>query len=318
VTLNAVIFIDANQYLELYRIVSGKKLLPAVQEQKDNILVTAQVVDEVNRNKVRVAASLLAEEIKKLELSGVAVPAHLLSDEKGRVKLMSNQLENTRKQVKDTREEFKKLTHDVLEQVSQSKDEMSKGLAELFDRAVSPTEDELNRAWKRKEHGNPPGKRDDPLGDELSWEQILSRCKDKPKLWIITKDSDYGTVHADIMFLNAALHQDLALLYRSEPEVFCFDNIDDGLRHFASTTGAKAEKLPTPEEAEEIKKEQEALPPPGWLTSFDDSGQITVRLQDSFRTRDAARLMAAWGAQGNSEVVIVPPGANGPNKDSRD
>jgi hypothetical protein len=121
------------------------------------------------------------------------------------------------------------------QRVSRSKDDVSKVLADIFSKAVRPNDGEIERAWARKQRGNPPGKRDDPLGDELSWEQILSHCKDKPRLWIITNDSDYGTVHADKVFLNAALYQELAQMYQSEPTVSCFHIFADGISHFART-----------------------------------------------------------------------------------
>jgi len=310
VSVKGVLFIDANQYLDLYRIVSGKKLLAALQEQRVYILVTAQVVDEVHRQKVKVTASFLADSLKKLELNSIAVPDHLLSTVDDRVVRIREQLQKIREKVEETKEEFKKLTHDLLEQVSQSKDEVSKVLAGVFSQAVAPSEDELQRARARKERGNPPGKKSDPLGDQLSWEQILSRCQDKPRLWIITKDSDYGTKHDGEMFLNAALYQELARLYLSEPRVFCFDNITDGLKHFAGTTGAKAENLPTPEETEQIKKEQESLPPLDWLTNYDDSALIAI--QSAYRMRDSTLLRAALA---NQEEVFLPSAAKEADKD---
>ena len=312
-SVKGVLFIDANQYLNLYRIVSGKKLLAALQEQQAHILVTAQVVDEVHRQKVKVTASFLADSVKKLELHSIAVPDHLLSTVDDRVVHIRDQLQKIREKVNETKEEFKKLTHDLLEQVSQSKDEVSKVLAGLFSQAVAPNEGELQRARARKERGNPPGKKSDPLGDELSWEQILSQCQDKPRLWIITKDSDYGTEHEGKIFLNAALYQELARLYQSEPAVFCFDNIADGLKHFADTTGAKAEKLPTPEETEQIKKEQESLPPLGWLTNYDDSAPIAI--QSAYRMRDSTLLRVALGSQVISEEVFPPSAAKEADKD---
>jgi PIN domain len=307
VSVKGLIFIDANQYLNLYAIPSGKILLAALQEQRGHILVTTQVVDEVHRNKVKVTASFLNNQFKKFELDSIAVPVHLLGNANDRVARMGEQLEKTRRKVKETEEEFKRLTYDVLEQVSQSKDEMSKGLATLFARAVPPNEDELRRARARRERGNPPGKQDDPLGDQLSWEQILSHCEDKPRLWIITTDSDYGSVYAGKMFLNAALYQDLVSLYQSDPEVFCFDDIDKGLRHFVNTTGAKAEKLPTPEETEQIKKEQESLRPNGWLINYDDAGHIFLQIYDAHGMRDSTPLRAVLAMQVNSEEVIPPP-----------
>jgi hypothetical protein len=47
-------------------------------------------------------------------------------------------------------------------------------------------------------------------------------------------------------------------------EVFCFNDIIDGIQHFVKTTKVKAERLPTPDEKELIKKEKESLPPLEW------------------------------------------------------
>jgi hypothetical protein len=49
------IFIDTNQYLTLYNVVQGKTLLNALIEQQDHIFVTAQVVSEVERGKLKIA-----------------------------------------------------------------------------------------------------------------------------------------------------------------------------------------------------------------------------------------------------------------------
>lgn len=312
-SIKGMLFIDANQYLDLYRMVGAKNLLAALEEQRDHIFVTAQVVDEVHREKVKVAASFMADQLKKLELNSIAVPDHLLSTMDNRVGRMHQQLREIREKVQETKEEFRKLTHDLLEQISKSNDEVSKALTGVFSQAVAPNEGELQRARARKERGNPPGKKTGPLGDQLSWEQILSQCQDKRRLWIITRDSDYATKHEGKMFLNAALYQELSQLYQSEPEVFCFDNIAEGLQHFADTTRIRAEKLPTSEETEQIKKEQESLPPVGWLTNYDDAAQIAI--QNLYRMRYSAVLSAALASQIASEEGFPPPKANEAGKD---
>src|SRR5262249_3859964 len=54
------------------------------------------------------------------------------------------------------------------------------GLAEeLRAIRVPHTDEELQRAENRKARGIPPGKKDDPMGDELNWEQLLSFIKAK-------------------------------------------------------------------------------------------------------------------------------------------
>jgi PIN domain len=275
-----VLFIDANQYLDLYRMVSGKKILAALEEQKDYIFVTSQVVHEVSRNKVKVAASFLANETKKIELSAMAVPDHMLSTSDDSVKTLGNRLHELHGEVTKVKDAFQKLTQDLLEQVSQSKDDVSKALTVIFSKADVPNAEELRRAKERKLLGNPPGKNNDPLGDQVSWEQILTKCKNKPSVWIITKDSDYATKYESKMFLNALLYDELTLLYQRQPEVFCFDNIADGLKHFSETTSVKAEKLPTPTETEQIKKEQDSLPPLGRL--IDSSGAANAFVSPKF------------------------------------
>jgi hypothetical protein len=150
----------------------------------------------------------------------------------------------------------------------------------------------------RRELGNPPGKKGDPLGDQLSWEQILTQFKEKKSLWIITRDSDYAVEYGGKVFLNAALYQDLVQLAPT-PDVFCFNNVPDGIRHFAEVTNVKAEALPTPEETEQIKKEQESLPRMDWLPI----GQ-NVRI---WNPADYSRAAAFFNlTYGSSPAVLIP------------
>jgi hypothetical protein len=67
-------------------------------------------------------------------------------------------------------------------------------------------------------------------------------------------------------YVTYALYKNLAELRQPATDVRCFDNIPDGIKDFADTAHVKAEKLPSPEETEQIKKEQEALPRIDWMT----------------------------------------------------
>src|ERR1700722_2886904 len=111
-----VLFIDANQYLDLYRMIRGKQLLAVLEEQKEYIFVTSQVVQEVNRNKVKVTAAFLADQSKKIELSAMAVPDHMLSATDDTVERMGERLRKVREDVTKLRDDFRKLTRDLLEQ----------------------------------------------------------------------------------------------------------------------------------------------------------------------------------------------------------
>jgi hypothetical protein len=153
----------------------------------------------------------------------------------------------------------------IMEQISRSADEVSNALAPIFAKAVPHSLDELRRARDRRELGNPPGKSDGPIGDQLTWEQILLHFKGKKRLWIISRDGDYGTVYDGKGFLNRFLYDELCKVANA-PEAYLFEDTVEGIKHFLDTTGVKAEKRLTPEETSEIKKEEKALPPLDWLS----------------------------------------------------
>jgi hypothetical protein len=161
--------------------------------------------------------------------------------------------------IKGMNAEIDALILDLMEQISFSKDEVSKALSLIFANAVPHSSEELERARNRRELGNPPGKTTNPIGDQLSWEQILTQFKDKKRLWIISRDGDYGTPYSGKRFLNRFLYDELCKI-APDPEIYLFEDIAEGINHFVDTTGVKAEQRLTPEEVEEIKREEKALP----------------------------------------------------------
>ena len=97
-----------------------------------------------------------------------------------------------RQNIKNSAAELTTLAADVLSEISRSEDDVSERLSRLFDKANSPQPDQMERARARKERGNPPGNQDDPLGDQITWEQLLTYSKGIKQLWIITDNRDYG------------------------------------------------------------------------------------------------------------------------------
>lgn len=283
---DATIFIDANQYLDLYALRAPKKrLLDLLMAQQEYIFVTSQVVDEVQRNKVARVATQLGELLEKLP-TWTKVPGLL-------VKLSEEEFKGIKKKL--TKKKVVTAAVSILQQISKSEDELSKTLHKLFSRAHPHTPDELQRARDRKERGNPPGK-GNKIGDELSWEQLLNHYNDESKLWIITNDPDFCTRSGSQSILNAFLHKEL-LQRNARIKVFCFNNLAEGLEHFTDTTGENREKRIPPEEVEEIKKEQESLPPMGWLPI----GQ-NMPMWNNYYSRPAAFNML----YGSSPAVLIP------------
>jgi hypothetical protein len=77
--MGVAIFIDTNQYLKLYGVMSGKELLEALEEQKKYIFVSRQIVDEVMRNKLSCAEKFLSTQFKQIDETLAVVPDHLLA-----------------------------------------------------------------------------------------------------------------------------------------------------------------------------------------------------------------------------------------------
>src|SRR5437867_8007875 len=158
--IGASIFIDANLYLPLYVIMEGKKLLDLLKEQKDYIFVTVQIVEEVQRNKLRVVEDFLTIQFEQLKKSrSFNLPDYIF--EGTDAKLRGSLRDIGKKQIKT---DLMNAAIQALQRISRSEDEISKALDVLFSKAILSTDDEIQRARERRERGNPPGKKADPLG----------------------------------------------------------------------------------------------------------------------------------------------------------
>ena len=264
----ASLFIDTNQYLKLYMADKGKKkLLQLLKENQQYIFITQQIVDEIQRNKLRQAKSFLntmTQAVKQLKLPTFDSPEHLIGRSDSIAVSLYKKFVSIQEQVREIEEELQKESFQILQQISSSEDEVSKVFAELFDKVAAPSTEELQRARERKERGNPPGKPNDPLGDQISWEQLLSHSKSKSKLWIVSEDSDYSIEHRGKRFLNSLLQQDISRARQSGLEVFCFGNLLKAIEDFESKTGIKSATQLTEQESREIKEELDSLPPFGF------------------------------------------------------
>jgi hypothetical protein len=267
---DSLLFIDSNKYLDLYRMgKKGKKLLKQLEQQVDHIFVTQQVVREVQRNKIRVAADFLQQQCKELKIQTFGLPDHLSNTYTDQRKNISEQMTDLTTKIRGVNAEVDAWGLNIMEQISHSEDEVSKALSAIFANAVCHSSEELQRAKERKEFGNPPGKGANPIGDQLNWEQILTHFNGKKRLWIISRDSDYGTTYAGKGFLNGFLYDELCTI-ASEPEVYLFEDLVNGIEDFVDKTGVEAEQRLAPEEAEEIERVEKSLPPNDTLRTILD------------------------------------------------
>ncbi len=176
----AILFIDANQYIELYGLEKRKRVLSLLEAQREYIFVTSQIADEVQRRKVQAAASYLADALKKLP-SWSGIPQRLLDLADESSAALKKAINDYSKAQDEANKAVKHAVAETLERISRSEDELSGVLNKIFSSAHQNTKDELERARARKERGNPPGK-GNKLGDEITWEPLLSHYQGESKL----------------------------------------------------------------------------------------------------------------------------------------
>jgi PIN domain len=255
---DTLLFIDTNKYLDLYRRDNIKNLLAILNEQVNNIFVTQQIVDEVHRNKLTVAANFLREKQNKFTPVQVIASDLLapLDSEEGNQ--FQTKLKNILKEYALIKVDFDNLANNLLSKIQLSSDEVSIVLSPIFANAKKHTSKEMQKAKDRKELGNPPGKKNDPIGDQLNWEQILTQFEGKKHLVIISSDCDFGTEYNKIFYLNQYLRDELCKV-ATNPDVYIHDSIKDGIKKYIEITNLNSEIRLTPEEAEAIENEERSL-----------------------------------------------------------
>lgn len=255
------IFIDSNIYLNFFDSNKPelKKLLDSLLEIKESLFIGSQIVNEVNRNKLDVAHRSLSNHFNNLSniKKTINLPEHLEMESTNLQKWNSQSKEIYQKNQKLSKE-LEDIIHKTLEEIMCSSDKVSHTFRLLFEGALEASEHEILAGRYRREVGNPPGKPNDPLGDQVSWEQFKNCSRDSENIWIITKDTDYYTAFKNKRYLNSFLYDELvkANTNIATPSIFCFETLAEGLKHFNENSLEKIDKLPTEEELKIITEEE--------------------------------------------------------------
>jgi hypothetical protein len=250
------IFIDANIYLDFYILGQPKyqKLLPTLVAAKNDIFVSKQIVDEVRRNKCKKfllhAEQFYATLPKKFNLPSFTPTGGTAA------KKWSKRISDLEKELIACASDYENSISAVAKSISTSTDRVSKELEKLFKNAATPTAIQLERARLRKELGNPPGKRSDPLGDQLSWEQFLDLLKQGEKISIITRDSDYFDIVFGEVRLKAPLETEVREKIGRRGDIYCFTDLIAGLTHASKHGNSAVKNLPNKNQEKEIRREQ--------------------------------------------------------------
>ena len=251
-----MIFIDTNIYLRFFdsNQKQFKKLLNQLLKIDKDLFVTNQIVDEVERNKLSVFEKSITNYKSKIKIESIILPEHFAMDSNNFDILNWNkkreELENQNMLLS---EELEAIFTENLLKISSSSDSVSLKLKSIFKNKIKESEVEYLKAKKRKEIGNPPGKHNDTLGDQITWEQFLNKIQMAEEAWIISNDFDYFTLYNKRIYLNAFLYSEL-LNKNPNIKINCFSMLSDGLKSYFEKT--HQENFIRKDELEEIKREE--------------------------------------------------------------
>lgn len=182
------IYLDTNIYLSFFRFSDDdleelEKLVVLMENNKIIVLLPEQTENEYFRNR----EALVSRAIKELEainpLANIPNPARGYDEFKELQdigKSYNNLLKKLIKNIKQDQRKYK-LKADLL-------------IQKIFklSKKIVMTNEIYNRAYKRVNLGNPPGKKNS-ICDAVNWESLLSISDTIDKLYFISNDSDYAS-----------------------------------------------------------------------------------------------------------------------------
>lgn len=258
---NNLIFIDANVYLRFYDS-SGHKfklLLKTLIELKENVFVTEQICSEVQRNKLSVAMKSFLANSKSLGIEKTTLPEHLDNEEDENLKRWNDSRNNIIQEENKLKKAYSKIVSSTLQSIMTSDDNVSKALSTIFSSSQSASATEMVAARLRKELGNPPGKPSDPLGDQLTWEQFLTKYSAQ-EVWFITADRDYLTEYSGNYYLNPYLYNELKIKSgNTSPKIHLFESLVGAINHYRDNIDKKINNFPSNIDLKEIRSEEEKI-----------------------------------------------------------
>ncbi|MBI3410977.1 MAG: DUF4935 domain-containing protein [Planctomycetes bacterium] len=270
----ARIYPDTNRFVDFYR-TSHEKIvvLDELLKIAGSIVLTEQTITEFRRNRVSQLKKLIKQFRDASKSCNADKPALLL--ELPEYKELAELVSQCKKKRKEIVRHLEQLVED------EQKDPVAQRfLALAGDAALTKlklTNETIDRAHKRKFLGNPPCSPDRyTVGDEVIWELLLENMKDD--LIVVTED---GTFHENLSLLREEYQ------HRTEKKLLL---VTKKLSEALELIGQN----PTQELIEVEKKEQEMLPPLGWLEG-DDGGAHWIAMQEATRRRQSA----AWRYRGS-------------------
>ena len=184
------LYIDANIYLEFYRFAKDDieelhKLIELIKDEKIVLYLPKQTFDEVYRNRENVINGELKKFKKISDLLKVNFPAFTR---------YFDEYEELKDILAKASEKHKELYKKTLEVAKEWKFNADQVILELMNivKHVKITHEIHDKALKRFQKGNPPGKKKgNTIGDEINWEALKEEVPDGEDLYLVSGDSDY-------------------------------------------------------------------------------------------------------------------------------
>ena len=181
------LFIDANVFLKFYDFATEDldellKLRDRIRDGHVVLYVTSQVFDEVKRNREGKLATSFSRLLKD------TVPNQYPNYAKDEEALY-REVRSAQRRLQEAR---KKLIKKIRERIRERKLRADVVLSELFLAARREDHDSsvIERANRRVDLGNPPGKRGS-IGDAVSWETLLQDVPGGEDLILVSDDADF-------------------------------------------------------------------------------------------------------------------------------
>jgi hypothetical protein len=252
-----LIFVDANIYLKFYEANRDhlRKLLAALGEAAPDVFMTRQIAFEVRRNQHKVFVEQVDQFVKAVP-DKLSLPSFHADGSTSVRKKWLQRLDGEGARLKSLKASYRGAADKMSKKIQAAVDPVSKALSQIFSKAVEATSPEMERARQRKERGNPPGKAGDTLGDQISWEQLLSRVRKGQSVWVVSADGDYWEPHTREPMLKGLLYDELKGKVDTG-KIHCFRELREALTHF-SVHGSALKKLPGKADQKQMVAEEQA------------------------------------------------------------
>ena len=172
------VFIDANTYIKLFEGVPSKKYFESLEQ----LLLEKKIkliFPRITQNEVYKHVSDILKSEKTIE--ELKFPTYDFKDEK------------LNKKFKQHEARWRKDYEEIMKKNTKIKKEMVKKLFTSLKKMTFDFDDSselFKKASERKAKRMPPGKPNDPLGDQLAWEIILENCTGDD-LIVVSSDGDW-------------------------------------------------------------------------------------------------------------------------------